>query len=201
MNLYEEKLYDEYKLVAGTDEAGRGPLAGPLVVAACMLPIYFNDEIIKDSKKLTEKQREKAYHLIISNALCYSIRIFSSEDVDELNPLAASRLGMIECLHGLTTQPDLYLTDAIDLNKYIETKTIPLIHGDALSKNIAAASIIAKYTRDQMMIKLGNEHPEYLFAKNKGYGTKAHIDAINTYGIIKGVHRESYEPIKSMLKK
>lgn len=186
------------KNIAGTDEAGRGPLAGPIVVASVILPLNYENSLINDSKKLTETQREKAYETIIRDAIAYSIEIISAKVVDELNPKAASRFGMIESTRKLSIKPDVVLSDFEKLD--FEIPNIPITKGDSLSITIAAASIIAKVTRDRIMNELDKKYPGYDFASNKGYGTSKHRNAINKIGIV-DIHRKSYEPIKSLLKK
>lgn len=195
---FEEEYYKQgYKLIAGTDEAGRGPLAGPLVVAAVILDKDFNNELINDSKKLTPKKRDEAYDIIIKNAIVYSIQIIDVKTIDEINIYEASRLGMIKCFETLKVKPDLYLTDAMPIKTIENCKVIDIIKGDSKSKNIAAASILAKVTRDRMMSDLDKLYPEYGFKFHKGYGTKVHMEAINKYGIIKDIHRISYSPCKN----
>lgn len=195
---FEEEYYKQgYKLIAGTDEAGRGPLAGPLVVAAVILEKDFNNELINDSKKLTPKKRDEAYDIIIKNAIDYTIQIIDVKTIDEINIYEASRLGMIKCFETLKIKPDLYLTDAMPIKTIENCKVIDIIKGDSKSKNIAAASILAKVTRDRMMLDLDKLYPEYGFKFHKGYGTKVHMEAINKYGIIKDIHRISYSPCKN----
>lgn len=195
---FEEEYYKEgYTFIAGTDEAGRGPLAGPLVVAAVILDKSFNSELINDSKKLTSKRRDEAYDLIIENALAYSIEIIDVKTIDDINIYEASRLGMIKCFNNLKIKPDLYLTDAMPIKTIENCRVIDIIKGDSKSKNIAAASILAKVTRDRIMIVLDKKYPMYEFKKHKGYGTKIHIEAINKYGVIKDIHRLSYTPCKN----
>lgn len=186
------------KNIAGTDEAGRGPLAGPIVVASVILPLNYENKLINDSKKLTEAQREKAYEIIVKDALAYSVEIISAKMVDELNPKAASRFGMIESTRKLSIKPDVVLSDFEKLD--FEIPNIPITKGDSLSITIAAASIIAKVTRDRIMNELDKKYPGYDLASNKGYGTAKHRNAINKIGIV-DIHRKSYEPIKSLLKK
>lgn len=201
MLTYEEELYnEEITVIAGADEAGRGPLAGPLVVAACVLPRDFNHELINDSKKLTEKKREQAFEIIIQNAVAYHIEIISVEQIDKSNIYQESKQGMITCFSKIAAKPQYFLTDAIPLEVYGD-KNISLIKGDSKSKNIAAASILAKVTRDRIMIELDKKYPEYGFKSHKGYGTKKHIEAIKTLGLIEGVHRLSYEPCKTIYRK
>lgn len=193
---YEKSFYEQgLFLVAGCDEAGRGPLAGPLVCAAVILPKDYCNPLIDDSKKLTEKKREDLFNIIKDVALAYSIQIIDVKTVDELNIYQASKLGMELALKDLKIKPDAVLSDAMKLD--INQPYIPLVKGDAKSQNIAAASILAKVTRDHLMIELGKEYPEYDFAHNKGYGTKKHLLALEQFGITP-VHRLTYEPVKSM---
>ena len=197
-----EKDYysDEIELIAGADEAGRGPLAGPLVVAACILPKDFNHELINDSKKLTEKKRELAFDIIISNATAYSIEIIEVDQIDRSNIYQESKQGMIKCFNKIAAKPQLFLTDAMPITG-LDVEVISLIKGDSKSKNIAAASILAKVTRDRIMYELDKKYPEYGFKNHKGYGTKKHIEAIKEFGLIEGVHRVSYEPCKTIFRK
>ncbi len=165
--------------LAGVDEAGRGPLAGPVVTACCMLPL---DEMIKginDSKKVSEKKREKLFDEIISKAN-YAISIVDCETIDDINILAATKKAMTECIEKMPVKPQLVLVDAVDLDVDVKLKSI--IKGDATSYNIAAASILAKVTRDRIMREMDALYPDYGFAKHKGYGTKEHIDALIKYG-------------------
>lgn len=200
MLTFEEEFYkDNLLLIAGCDEAGRGPVAGPLVVASCILPANFNDELINDSKKLTAKNREKAYELIIKNAIDFSIIIISVEEIDKDNNIyQTTKKAMIKAFLMLNVIPDLYLTDAMPLDDINNKKVISIIKGDSKAKNIAAASILAKVTRDRIMDELDKKYPEYKFIKNKGYLTKDHINALKNYGYIKNIHRKTYAPIKNM---
>ena len=190
---YENEAYEQgYSYIIGLDEAGRGPMAGPLVVAGVIFPKGFYDERINDSKQLSEKKREELYDLVIENALAYSIQIIDEKEVDELNVYQASRQGMIRAicdLENLECKPDFALTDAMPLGDVIKHHSI--IKGDAKSISIAAASVIAKVTRDRMLIEYDKTYPEYGFAKHKGYGTKAHIEAIGKYGLT-DIHRPSF---------
>ncbi len=185
-----------YKFVVGTDEAGRGPIAGPLVVAACILPVDYDNPLIDDSKKLNEKKRELLFEEIKKVALDYSIEIISVEEVDKLNIYKASKIGMERCLKKLTHPYDVVLTDAMPIDCSVPFEAI--IKGDAKSQSIAAASILAKVTRDHIMLELASLYPEYDLENNKGYGTKKHLDAIEEHGILP-IHRTTYEPIKSKL--
>ena len=191
----ENKYYSEnIVFIAGCDEAGRGPLCGPVVAAACILPVDFNNELINDSKKLSEKKREEAYKIIIENAVSYGVGIVDSEEIDKINIYAASKKAMIIALSKLNSKIDLILTDAMPLT-FKDIQVIDIIKGDAKSKNIAAASIIAKVTRDRMMEEYDKLYPQYDLKHNKGYGTKKHLEALSIYGPIKGFHRFSYTPV------
>ncbi|MBQ4304849.1 MAG: ribonuclease HII [Lachnospiraceae bacterium] len=189
-NKYENEYWSQGKLVVGLDEAGRGPLAGPLVVAGVVFPEEYDSGDINDSKQLTEKKREALYDIIIRDALFYEIKIVEPEEIDRLNILEADRKAMTEI--ALKAPVDIVLTDAVDL--YIDKKVISLIKGDTLSCNIAAASILAKVTRDRIMYEYDRIYPEYGFARHKGYGTKAHLEALEKYGVTP-IHRRSYRPV------
>jgi len=195
---FERKLYKSgYELIAGVDEVGRGPLYGPVVVAAVILPKNYYIEGLDDSKKLTPKKREKLYDIIIKNALDVSISEVSAQEIDEINILNATKKAMYNAIKGLKTIPNHVLIDAVNL----EDLTIPytsIIKGDAKSASIAAASIVAKVYRDNMLIEEEKKYPGYGFDKHKGYGTKMHIEKIKELGVLEN-HRKSFEPIKSML--
>lgn len=195
---FDQSIYEDgYKYIAGTDEAGRGCLLGPVVAGAVILPKDFYHPLINDSKQLTEKQREEAYEIIIKHALSWSVASISPEDIDRINILNASRLAMKKAIEGLNHEFDIILTDAMKMpgeNKPV----VDLVHGDARSLSIAAASIVAKVTRDRACILLNDKYPEYNIAKNKGYGTKDHLEALKKYGPVKGLHRFSYGPIKKL---
>lgn len=197
---FEENYYTEkVNFIVGVDEAGRGPLCGPVVAACCILPRDYKNEHINDSKKLSEKKREIAYKEIIENALDYGIGIVDAKRIDEINIYEATKEAMHIAISKLKISYDLILTDAMKLqNEKVEV--IPLIKGDAKCECIAAASIIAKVTRDHILEEYNKKYPQYGFKSHKGYGTKKHIEAIKQYGIIKDFHRESYEPIKSLIK-
>ncbi len=193
---YERKYAD--KLIAGIDEAGRGPLAGPVVCACVIMPLD-DDKIIEginDSKKLSEKKREALYDKVVNTALAYSIIEIDEKTIDSINILNATKLGMKKSLESLLVAPDIVLIDAVRIDTITPQDNI--IHGDALSYNIAAASILAKVHRDRLMKKLSLKYPEYNFAKHKGYGTKEHIEALKKFGKCE-IHRESF--IKNFIEK
>ena len=197
---FEENYYTEkVNFIVGVDEAGRGPLCGPVVAACCILPRDYKNEHINDSKKLSEKKREIAYKEIIENALDYGIGIVDAKRIDEINIYEATKEAMHMAISKLKISYDLILTDAMKLQNE-KAEVIPLIKGDAKCECIAAASIIAKVTRDYILEEYDKKYPQYGFKSHKGYGTKKHIEAIKQYGIIKDFHRESYEPIKSLIK-
>ena len=196
---YEKELYKEnYKLIGGVDEVGRGPLVGPVVAACCVLPSDFYLEGLTDSKKLSEKKRDIFFEYIKEHAIAYGVGVVSPERIDEINIYEASREAMIIAIKEVQKQIPLevVLVDAMPLN--IDIKSISIIHGEALSISIAAASVIAKVTRDKMMYELDKKYPEYGFASHKGYPTKKHIEAINKYGLIEG-YRKTYGPVKKVL--
>ena len=196
---YEQQFYDKgYEFIAGTDEAGRGCLLGPVFASAVILPKDFSCDLINDSKKLTEKQREKAFDIIIDKAIAYGIAYINPEEIDKINILEASRKAMCLALAQIDHKIDLILTDYMKLRNQ-KCEVIDLAHGDALSQNIAAASILAKVSRDRECKKLDKLYPNYNIAKNKGYGTKDHLDALEKYGPIEGLHRFSYAPVKQSL--
>lgn len=198
MKEFENELYESgIKYIAGIDEVGRGPLVGPVVTAAVILPRDFYDERINDSKKLTEKKRELLYDVIMENAVSVGIGISSEDVIDEINILEATKKAMIEAVNNLSVRPEHLLIDAVKLD--IDIPQTSIIKGDAKSESIAAASIVAKVTRDRMMIELDKLHPEYDFKHNKGYGTKKHIEAIEKYGIIKE-HRKTFAPCDKYVK-
>ena len=198
MKEFETELYNNgINYIAGIDEVGRGPLVGPVVTAAVILPKDFYDERINDSKKLTEKKRELLYNVIMENAISVGIGISNEDIIDEINILNATKKAMIEAINNLNVKPEHLLIDAVKLD--IDIPQTSIIKGDAKSESIAAASIIAKVTRDRMMVELDKLHPEYDFKHNKGYGTKKHIEAIRKYGIIKE-HRKTFAPCDEYVK-
>lgn len=196
---YERELISNgIKLIAGVDEVGRGPLVGPVVTACVILPLNYKLEGLTDSKKISEKNREKYYDIIMKDALGIGIGIVSEKVIDEINIYEATKKAMIEAINNCTIKPEHILIDAMKLD--IDIPTTSIIKGDLLSLSISAASIIAKVTRDRMMIELDKKHPEYNFKNNKGYPTKDHIEAIKQFGILKE-HRKSYGPVKEYLNK
>lgn len=196
MYKYENELLTQgYKYIVGTDEAGRGPMAGPLVVAAVILPVGLRITGLNDSKKLSSKQRDKLYNDIINYAVDYSVEFISVEDVDAMNVYQASKNGMINCIRKLKTPVDYILSDAIPLGIDIPCNNI--IKGDANSASIAAASIIAKVSRDRYMFEMAKKYPEYGFEKHKGYVTKFHLEMLELHGPCE-IHRQSFEPVRRL---
>ena len=197
MLAYESEYYAQgVQYVAGVDEAGRGPLAGPLVIAAVILPRNAFIAGLNDSKQLSAAKRDKLYDEIIAKAVAIEVNIVSVSNIDKYNIYAATQRGMAQVLEHLPVQPQVALIDAMPVTaKNIEC--VPIVHGDALSASIAAASIIAKVTRDRIMERLDTLFPDYGFAHNKGYGSGAHMQAIAEFGATKW-HRRSYEPVKSI---
>ncbi len=196
-NEYEIAWWNEGKeKIIGIDEAGRGPIAGPLVVAAVAFPKGFSHDEIYDSKKLSEKKRNQLFDEIIELASEYHIKIVSPEIIDEQNIYRATQNAMLE-LSNSFENADAVLTDAMPLPDAI-LDVVPLVKGDQKSVSIAAASILAKVTRDRIMVEYDKKYPQYGFAKHKGYPTKAHIEAMETYGVIDGFYRKSYKPVAKM---
>lgn len=192
---FEYQYYnDEIKLIAGVDEAGRGSLCGPVVSGAVILPYGFNNELLNDSKKLSPKQREEAFRIILKNALAIGIGYISANEIDKINIYEASRKAMIKALNNLKIEPNLILTDAMPIKNY-SINVIPIVKGDAKCSCIAAGSIIAKVCRDHYMIAMGKKYPNYDLEHNKGYGTKKHLEALEKFGPIKNFHRFSYAPV------
>lgn len=195
---YENSLYEKgITLIAGVDEVGRGPLIGPVVTAAVILPKGYFHKDIKDSKKLTEKKRKEMYEIITRDALAIGIGISSEKVIDEINILEATKKAMKEAIKNLEVTPEHVLIDAVKLD--IDVPTTSIIKGDALSESIAAASIIAKVTRDRMMDEMDKEYPMYDLKNNKGYGTKKHLEALEEYGPCK-YHRFTFAPVKNSVK-
>lgn len=187
-----EKQYAEYEYICGIDEVGRGPLAGPVVAAAVILPKDCDILYINDSKKLTEKKREELYDVIMEKAVAVGIGMASPQRIDEINILQATYEAMREAISKLSIQPTLLLNDAVTIPGVDPSvKQVPIIKGDAKSISIGAASIIAKVTRDRMMVEYDAIMPEYGFASNKGYGSAMHIEALKEYGPTV-IHRRSF---------
>ncbi len=189
---YENKaLNSGYKLIAGIDEAGRGPLAGPVCVAMVIMPLDKENiiEKVNDSKKLSAKMRDKLYEEIIAKALDYQIEFIDEETIDKINILNATKLGMKNCINNIKTKPNYILIDAVKLD--IDIPYEPIIKGDALSYSIACASILAKVSRDKLMVEIDKKYPNYNFKKHKGYGTKEHIENLKTFGPCK-IHRKTF---------
>ena len=186
-----------YKYICGIDEAGRGPLAGPVVVASVIMPENSMIEGVNDSKKVSEKKREKLYDLILSEAISYGVGIIGQDEIDEINILEASKEAMKIALSNLSKKPEHVLIDAVKLD--IDIPSTSIIKGDAKSLSIAAASVIAKVTRDRMMYDLDKIYPEYGYASHKGYPTKKHIEAVKKYGV-KDFYRFTFSPISEIIK-
>jgi len=198
---FDTELLKKYDYIIGIDEVGRGNLAGPLVVCGCVMSYQTIIDEINDSKKLSEKKRAQLEPLIKDETLFYQMEVVSNEIVDQLNIYQATKQAMTKIAQSLSSQlmgEVIVLSDAMKLD--IENN-FAIVKGDSQSYAIACASIIAKVYRDKYMIELDKEYPAYSFKNNKGYGTKQHIQAIYNHGYIKGIHRESYEPVKSMIKK
>lgn len=188
---YENQLLEAgNKLIGGIDEAGRGPLAGPVVVAGVIMPLGESDLIdgVNDSKKLSAKKRDKLYDEILAKAIDVQVAVVDNKTIDEINILNATKQGMLQCIEGFS-EVDCVLIDAVKLDTSV--RTLSIVHGDALSYSIAAASIVAKVTRDRMMEEFDKSYPQYGFAKHKGYGTAAHIAALKQYGPCT-IHRRSF---------
>lgn len=191
---YENELYARgINNIVGTDEAGRGPLFGPVVAAAVMLPHDFKLEGLNDSKKLSEKKRDEFYDYLINHVI-YGVGVISASEIDEINIYQASKKAMMIAINKVNKQKkvEYVLSDAMPLE--LDVPTLPIIKGDTKSASIAAASVIAKVTRDRMMYEADAKHPEYGFRNHKGYPTKKHLEAINRYGLIEG-YRLSYGPV------
>ena len=188
---FEEKYLSEgYKIICGTDEAGRGPLAGPVCAAAVILPLGYMPEDLNDSKKLTEKKRDLLFDLIRENAISYGIAFASVEEIDSLNILNASQLAMRRAVAMLSPTPDLVLVDG-NVARSFEMKAVPIVKGDFLSASISAASILAKTARDRLMKELDEQYPEYQLSKHKGYPTPLHMQLVRELGP-SPIHRRTF---------
>ena len=194
MRIYEDK-YADYELICGVDEVGRGPLAGPVFTAAVILPKDCEILYLNDSKKLSEKKREELFLEISEKALAIGIGSCTPEEIDALNIKQATRKAMLQAVQNLELQPEIVLVDAETING-LDIRQVPIIKGDAKSVSIAAASIIAKVTRDHLMEEYDKIYPQYGFASNKGYGSAAHMEALRQFGPCP-IHRRSF--IKNIL--
>ncbi|MBQ7797700.1 MAG: ribonuclease HII [Clostridia bacterium] len=183
------KIKEKYNLIAGLDEVGRGPLAGPVVTACVIMPYDEMIDGVFDSKRVSAKKREKLYDLILEKAISYSITLESEKTIDEINILQATKKSMLNSYNSLSVKPDVLLVDAVKLD--VDCETLPIIKGDSTSYAIACASIVAKVYRDRLMDKFHELYPMYDFINNKGYGTKKHIEAIKQFGKCP-IHRDSF---------
>jgi ribonuclease HII len=189
--IYERELYEKgYKVIAGVDEAGRGPLAGPVYAAAAILPEGLEISGLNDSKKLSEKKRDALYDVIIESALSYGIGTASHEEIDDLNILNATYLAMNRAIEGLQIKPDMCIIDG-NRSEGINFQNMCLVGGDGKSANVAAASILAKVSRDRFMLQMAEKYPEYCFEKHKGYGTKLHYEKLREFGA-SPIHRKTF---------
>jgi len=196
---YQDQFYsDKVHLIVGTDEAGRGPLAGPVVAAAVIFPQNYHNDKINDSKQLSEKQRKALFSEIKEHAIAVGVGIVSADEIDQINIYEAARKAMKLAIADMKHDFDLVLTDCMKLPGY-DVPVIDIVKGDAKALPIAAASIIAKVIRDEMMDELDKEFPNYKFSKNKGYGTKDHLDALKKYGPIEHIHRKTFKPVEKIL--
>lgn len=197
---FEKELYQQgINYIGGVDEVGRGPLVGPVVTACVILPKDFKLEGLTDSKKLSEKKRDQFYDYIMEHALSVSVGIMDEKVIDEVNIYEATKRAMYQAIEKSKIKPEHVLIDAMKLEK-LEIPSTSIIKGDAKSISIAAASVIAKVTRDRMMIELDEKYPMYGFKKHKGYPTKLHVEAIAKYGII-DEHRKTFRPVCDYVKK
>jgi len=193
---YEKELYKAgYQTIAGIDEVGRGPLAGPVVAAAVILPPECKIKGLNDSKKIPKKKHQEIYQAVLDKALAVGVGLMNNEIIDQVNIYEATKLAMKEALSKLSLKPDYLLIDAMKLDIDIPQESI--IKGDANSLSIAAASIVAKVTRDKLMADYDKEYPGYDFAQNAGYGTKSHLQGLERHGVTP-IHRKTFEPVKSM---
>lgn len=196
--LYENEKYQQgFKVICGIDEAGRGPLAGPVYAAAVILKKGQTIEGVNDSKKLSEKKREALYNKIIDECLAYAIGVADEKEIDEINILQATFLAMKRAVDGLSIKPDCALVDGNQIPP-LDCSVTTVIKGDSKSESIAAASILAKVARDRYMLDMAKKYPQYCFEKHKGYGTKLHYEMIEKHGIC-DIHRKSF--LKKVLNK
>lgn len=197
---YEKELYSKgIKLIGGVDEAGRGPLVGPVVAACVILPENYSLPGLTDSKQLSECKREKFYDIIMKDAISVGVGVVDAKTIDKINILEASRLAMKLAIEDMPIKPEFVLSDAMKLTN-IDIPYQDIIHGDALSLSIAAGSVIAKVTRDRMMYELDKKYPLYGFAKHKGYPTKAHMENLEKYGVLEE-YRFTYKPVIQVLER
>lgn len=195
---FEKKYYSKtVNFIAGTDEAGRGPIVGPVVAAAVIFPKDYKNEDINDSKKLTAKKREALEKVIMKDAIAYAVTFISAKEIDKINIYEASRKAMITSLYNLKHKYDLVITDAMPLPMEA-CKVISLVKADAKSLAVAAASILAKVARDRYMDELDKKYPKYKFREHKGYPTKEHLKLLKEFGPIKEEYRFSYKPVKNL---
>lgn len=187
---------DDIQLIVGVDEAGRGPLAGPVVAAAVVFSHAYINEEINDSKQLSAKKREKLFEVIKRDAVAFGISVVDADTIDRVNIYEATKIAMKDAISQIKVKYDLILTDAMPLMG-MKTPVIDIIKGDAKVLAIAAASILAKVTRDHLLDELDKQYPQYGFAKHKGYGTKIHMNALKEYGPIPHIHRQSFKPVMS----
>ena len=180
-----------YKIIAGVDEAGRGPVAGPVCAAAVILPDDCEIEGLNDSKKLSEKKREALYDVILQKAIAYDIQLVDNNIIDEINILNATMLAMTNAVNGLKVKPDFVIIDGNKVPEQLEIPSDSVVKGDAKSMSIAAASILAKVTRDRLMLSLCDKYPQYEFERHKGYGTKLHCEKLLQYGPCE-IHRKTF---------
>ena len=188
---FDNAIRTDFPVIRGADEAGRGPLCGPVCCAAVILPADFQCDDINDSKKISEKKRDKLYDIIIENALAYSVVMVSAEEIDRVNILNASLNGMKQAVINMEISPDIVLVDGNKVPKEMPCHAKAVVKGDATSMSIATASILAKVSRDRYMAQLDKEYPQYQLLKHKGYPTKDHYDALKKYGASE-VHRKSF---------
>ena len=189
MKYENELLAKGYKYICGVDEVGRGPLAGPVCVCACIMPLDNLIQGVNDSKKVSKAKREKLFIEIKEKAIAYKYVLYDNNKIDEVNILNATKQAMKEAILSLDVKPDIVLIDAVKLD--IPYESMPIIHGDAISYSIGAASILAKVTRDTIMEEYAKQYPEYDFEHNMGYGTKKHIEALKQYGPTP-IHRQTF---------
>ena len=196
---YEKQFYsNKIKYIVGCDEAGRGCLLGDVFAGAVILPQDFACDLINDSKQLSEKKREEAFLIIKEKAIAWGVGRCTAEEIDRINILNASRLAMERAIIDMNHKFDMIITDAVKM-KRDDVPVEALIHGDALAQCVAAASIIAKVSRDHYCLELDKQYPEYHIANHKGYGTKEHLEALEKYGPKRGLHRFTYAPVKKYL--